>query len=343
MTNIVVSPEQCYEAIKETLQAGLVPVVKASPGVGKSWINQQIAKDFNLKLIDFRLTTADPTDLQGFPSHSKDGTRMGYLPPENIPLEGDSIPEGYNGWYLFFDEITSAFPSLQAASYKIMLDKMVGQHHIHKNCVIAAAGNLTTDKAITFQMSTALQSRLVHFTLQVNNSDWQKWALDYDIDYRIRAFLKWKPDLLHNFKPDHSDETFACPRTWEFASRFTKRHPDDIDTSTLICLAGTVGNGPAIEFQGFTKIYNKLPKMEDIQKNPDSIVLPEEPSVMWALSSLLCNKDNVNILPKVMPFVNRLPMEFQVWTLRGAIKIKPELLNVPEINAWKIQNADKLY
>jgi len=338
-----VSPKQCHEAMKRILMAGKVPYVKANPGVGKSHIAYAVAKEFNLFVIDFRLTTADPTDLQGFPNTTQNNTRMGYLPPEDIPIVGDKIPEGYDGWFLFFDELSQAFPSLQNASYKIFLDRMVGQYKIHKNCVMAAAGNLDTDQANTYRMSTALQSRIIHLQLTVSNDDWQLWALENDIDYRIRAFLKWRKPLLHNFKPDHVDDTFACPRTWEFASDLIKFDPDQIDNISLANLSGTIGSGPAIEFHGFTQIYDKLPTYASLLKDPKGTIMPDEPSVLYALASLISHEDNLDTVPNVMPFITRLPVEFQVWTLRDAIKKKPELLYDPVIEDWKIKYADRLW
>ena len=46
------------------------------------------------------------------------------------------------------DEFNSALPSVQAACYKLVLDRMVGQHHLHKKCFIVACGNKETDNAI---------------------------------------------------------------------------------------------------------------------------------------------------------------------------------------------------
>jgi len=54
---------QAVEAIKFYLQANLVPMLVGSPGCGKSEIIHQIANDFNLQLIDLRLSQCDPCDL----------------------------------------------------------------------------------------------------------------------------------------------------------------------------------------------------------------------------------------------------------------------------------------
>ena len=341
---MIVSPTDCLLAIERILKAGLVPFIKGSPGTGKSNLMAQIAKMFELKLIDNRLSTADPTDLNGFPAHTQNSTRMGYLPPEGdlIPLAHDPIPQGFNGWLLFFDELTAADRGVQAASYKVMLDRMVGKYHIHPNCLIAAAGNLDTDKAIVNKMSTAMQSRLVHLTLEVSNEDWQQYALDQDYDYRIRAFLKWRKPLLQNFKPDHTDDTFACPRTWEFASKLIKNRLklDSIDTAVLI---GTLGNGPAIEFKSFTDIFERLPSYEEIANNPLKVDIPNEPSILHALAALIAHEDHLKTIDKVMPFIERLPVEFQVWALRDAIRKDASILNNPAVDAWKIKFADRLY
>jgi len=42
----------------------LVPNLLGSPGCGKSALIHQIAEEFNLKVIDLRLSQCDPTDLK---------------------------------------------------------------------------------------------------------------------------------------------------------------------------------------------------------------------------------------------------------------------------------------
>jgi MoxR-like ATPase len=55
--------KELQEHIITILTAGLVPMVAGSPGTGKSEIIHQIAKHFNLYLIDLRLSQCDPTDI----------------------------------------------------------------------------------------------------------------------------------------------------------------------------------------------------------------------------------------------------------------------------------------
>lgn len=201
---------QAASIITKCILAKLVPMLVGSPGTGKSMIVHQIAKEYNLKVIDLRLSQCDPTDLLGMPSVMDN--RAGYYPMNTFPIEGDVPPKGYNGWLLFLDEFNSAPPSVQAAAYKLVLDKMVGAYHLHKNVAIVCAGNLETDNAIVQPMSTALQSRLVHLELVVDAKEWVEWASSNEIHHHITSYINFKPGNLYTFSPNHSDNTYACPR-----------------------------------------------------------------------------------------------------------------------------------
>lgn len=57
------TPRQTRRFIVEAISAGLVPFVQSSPGMGKSSLVKSIAKEHNLKVIDHRLSTSAPEDL----------------------------------------------------------------------------------------------------------------------------------------------------------------------------------------------------------------------------------------------------------------------------------------
>lgn len=325
-----VTPSKAIELVSLALRAKLVPMLHGSPGIGKSDIAKNVAKKFNLKLIDIRLAQCDPTDLNGFPK--LDGKKAGYVPMSTFPIEGDSIPEGYAGWLILFDELTSAPRSVQAASYKILLDRMVGDHSIHKNVAMMAAGNLESDGAIVEPMSTALQSRLIHLEVETNAKDWGTWAQTNGIDHRITSYIEFRPDHVYTFNPDHSDKTYASPRTWEFTHKLLQ--VTSINRETLPLLIGTLGEGVAREFYGFLQIHENLPKIEEIIKAPDSIAVPTEPSTQFAL----CGAIAANVTPAnceaLLDFVNRLPAEFQIVCVRGMLKRNPTVIKAPSFAPW---------
>ena len=317
--------------IAKYIQAKIVPMLTGSPGMGKSAIVKDIAKTYNLKLIDLRLSQCDPTDLMGFPSIQ--GQRAGYLPMETFPLEGDPIPEGYSGWLLFLDEFNSASIAVQASGYKLVLDRMVGQKNLHKHVAVVCAGNLETDGAIVNPMSTAMQSRLAHLELVTDVNQWLDWAYENGIHRFITSYIKFKPGNLYAFSPDHTDKTYACSRTWEFANRVLEVTDTD-DKDLLPMLAGVLSEGVAREFIGFTKIDKDLPKITQIMESPNSIRVPDEPSVLFALTGSISHHANKDNLAPLITYIKRLPKEFQVVTLRETVRRQKELVGHPAMQEW---------
>lgn len=343
-----VSVGQAKPLVLTTIMCGLVAMLHGSPAIGKSSVVHQIAAEQNLKVIDLRLSQCDPTDLLGFPTIDPVTKKAGYAPMETFPIEGDEIPINpetgvqYQGWLLFLDELPSAPPAVQAAAYKLILDRMVGVHHLHKKVALVAAGNLEGDNAIVHPMSTALQSRLVHLVTTLNHKEWIDWASGAGVDYRVTSFINFKPQALYTFDPNHTDKTYAAPRTWEFASRLIKKL--GLDSEQLLPLvAGTISEGVAREFLTFCKIFTELPSINDIINAPESFKVPQEPSILYALTgSIGAHADNKNI-DQLMKYVKRMPVEFQVVCLRDAIRRNKPLMTTAPIREWISGSASKLF
>lgn len=329
-------------AISRTLSAGLVPMIHGSPGIGKSEVVAQVAEKFNLKLIDVRLSQCDPTDLNGFPSVDPVTGRSSYFPMDTFPLEGDEIPKGYDGWLVFLDEMPSASRAVQAAAYKLLLDRMIGQRKLHKNVAMVGAGNLETDNAIVEEMSTALQSRLVHLEMRVDHKVWLDHAMARGVDHRITSFIQFKPDSLMNFDPDHTDRTYGCPRTWFFSDRLT-RGQEKVSHDDLPLLAGTIGQGLAREFVGFCQIHGDLPSLQTILSNPSAVPMPEEPSVLYALTGAVANHATPTNIGTLMGFISRMTPEFQVICLREVVRRDTTMLQNAAVSEWISRNATELF
>ncbi len=327
----------------DTFKAGLVPMIAGSPGLGKSDYLKSIADEFDLKVIDVRLSQADSVDLNGFPTIDKDAGVSRYIPFDTFPTEKMPLPEGKKGWLLLLDEINSAPNLVQAAAYKLILDREVGQEKLHEKVITVAAGNLSTDKAIVNKLSTAMQSRLVHLQVKADLPSWANWARkpENDIDYRVLAFLQFKPDLLHKFDPDHNDVTFPCPRTWHFLSRLVKGMKE-LTNDKLPLLAGTVGEGPAIEFKVFADIFETLPTKKQLIDMPEHVQISDDPSVKFALTALVANIADTDNIDPLLKFIERLPLEFQVICMQNIFQKSMELLQHPLVVKWKIAHASEL-
>lgn len=100
---IQVNVHKATNEVARAIRKKLVPMLVGSPGEGKSAIGQAIANMYNLKVIDVRLSQADPADLMGYPRIDDKTGKASYAPMDTFPLEGDVIPEGYSGWLVFFN------------------------------------------------------------------------------------------------------------------------------------------------------------------------------------------------------------------------------------------------
>lgn len=322
------TPRQVKQFVTDCLYAGLVPFVQSSPGMGKSTIMRAVAKDLQLKMIDHRLSTSAPEDLSGLPRFDEHGRAMFSPFAELFPLD-DAKPEpGTEGWMLFLDEFNSASKSVQAASYKLILDRMTGQRHLHERCVITAAGNLSTDRAITNPISTAMQSRVVHLEMQISFEEWlYDVALKEGYDSRIIAFLSQFPSKLMDFRPDHNEKTFCCPRTWEFVNRLiTDREVKD---ETAVLLAGTITSGTAVDFVQFTKVFHNLVTIAEIRKDPSNCRVPTDVGAKWAVISHMMEKITDDNFDDLSIYANRFTIDFRILFYRSILVRNPNLRQHP--------------
>lgn len=225
--------------------------------------------------------------------------------------------------------------------YKLVLDRMVGQAKLHNNVAIGCAGNLESSNAITTPMGTAMQSRLVHLVLEVSQEKWLNWAIDNNIDHRITDFIKFRPNLMNTFNPEHTEYTYACSRTWEFANRVMK-HSDNPDIFRPM-LTGILSEGVALEFVSYCQVYHSLPDLAKIATSPETVEVPSEPSILFAITGSLANKMNLDNAAQYMKYINRLPAEFRVVTLREAIRRTPKLISNPAIQQWALNTGQEFF
>ena len=334
--------KQLTDCLITTIKANLVPFIQGSPGIGKSDIVKTIVKQFNLELIDLRLSMCDITDLNGLPKF-EDG-KASFQPFDIFPLQDTPLPKGKNGWLLFLDEFNSASRSVMAASYKLILDRMVGNHKLHDRCVIVCAGNNDTDNAITTTMSTALQSRLVHLELEPTIKDWSTYAFKHNIRSEIIAYLSMNPNHLNVFDPDtqesRGEKTFACPRTWSFTDRLLKAYLGNRSESTLTeedyailypLLSGTITSSIASAFLAFCKVSASLPSIKDIVKGNSNVPIPDDESSKWFILTYLIKaaivdyKDNPIAIKNICSYVERFDNTFIIMFVSQISNIAPTL------------------
>lgn len=323
---------QVKEVLPILMKANIVPFLHSSPAQGKSSIVKQLAKKYQLELIDVRLTEMDSLDFNGLPS--LDNGKASYKAFDIFPLQDTPLPKGKKGFILLLDEFSSGLPSVQSACYKLILDRQVGQYKLHDKCKIIACSNLSTDNAIVFDMSSALVSRFAHFYIELSNTEWQEWAVSNGISPVITSFLSFKPECLYTFNPD-SSTPYASPRTWSMVNQILSKD------MPLFLLASLLGEGVAREFHIYIKLQNELPNIQDILDNPGTYPIPYTLDLQWAVQSMVVSHIHTDI-DKCVQYLQRLPSELHLVSLREIKGRHPELLAKPCITAWISQTHRKI-
>ncbi len=301
----------------ESLVDSKIPCfIWGSPGVGKSSLVAQIAKEKNMNFIDLRLSLLDPTDLRGIPFFNSEDKSAVWAKPEFFP-PSDSKEYGI----LFLDEINSAPPTIQAAAYQLILDRKIGEYTLPVNYAIIAAGNKETDRGVTYRMPTPLANRFVHLDFDLDFDSWKTWAYKANIDYRIISYLNYKKEDLFVFDPSSSKKAFATPRSWSFVNDILKSPlPKDL---YLEVISGTIGDDTANEFLSYLNIMKELPNIDDILNKKD-INIPTNNSVLYALCSGIIYKliqdNSIENIDTILEFSFKLPAEFSVLLIQDMQK-----------------------
>ncbi len=320
--------------------AGVVPQLNSSPGVGKSAIVKAFAKKHNLKLIDIRLSTCAPEDLNGLPHFDDDGKAVfkpfsvfplakDYPKGTDLPLNDEGVP--YAGWLLFLDEFKSAPRSVIAAAYRLVLDRQVGTHDLHRNVLIITASNLATDRAIVNDPGTAMQSRMAHLIIKVDADEWlQDVAYPQNYDKRIIAFINQYPSKLMDFDPKHQDLTFCAPRTWEFVNRILKVHKGP-EIELIPLLAGTITSLIATEFVEYCRVFDKIIDVNDILKDPENCRIPDDLSLQWATMASIGEHTTIKNFGDFCKYAERFTIPMRIMFYRQSLVRVP---GVADTSAW---------
>jgi len=328
-------PKQLNQAIKFAIKNKYPLLIKGSPGIGKTQILTQACLETGTELIVSHPVVSDPTDYKGLPFPTKDGTEATFLPfGDLLKLINADKPTVF-----FLDDIGQASSSVQASLMHLLLARRINGHAVSEHVVFLAATNRRQDRAAVQGILEPVKSRFAAILeLEVNVDDWVDWAIENNMPVELIAFIRFRPNLLHDFKPTADIINTPNPRTVAAVGMMMNAGlPKDTEYEMI---SGAAGEGFAAEFLGFLKIYRDLPDIEKLIADPENAIVPDEPSVLFAVCGALSAKGNKKNLSNIIKFTDRLPGEFQVLLIKDAIKRNKSLSNTKEFSAWAIDHAD---
>ncbi len=322
------NPQSAKRAITHLCKRKVPIFLWGPPGIGKSSIVAQIAKEEEIECIDLRLSLLDPTDLRGIPFFNTNDNSAVWAPASFLP--DGSKEKGI----LFLDELNTAAPMVQASAYQLILDRKIGEYTLPEGWSIVAAGNRESDKGVVFRMAAPLANRFVHLEMEVDANEWKKWAIKANIDTSIIAFISYRPDALFAFNTQKDEKAFATPRTWEYVNEILASKPDEDLLLTMI--KGSIGEELAASFLGFRSVEKNLPDIEDIL-NGKKVEAPQDSSSLHILSTALTmridDETRAKELNNLIMFTLDIPGEFAVMIIQD---LRDRSIELDYLSNWPL-------
>jgi hypothetical protein len=301
-TNIPsVTTETAIEVILAAYEAGKHPVMLwGPPGIGKTALVYQAAKQIGGEVVDFRLVTTEPTDLRGYPVVLRDAegnpTGMAWAPAALLPKDPD-----WKG-FVFLDELPQAPTMNMNASAELVYDRRLGNDYtLPPGAMVLAAGNRRNDRAGTIEVPTHMKNRLIHLDVKADPDVWCRWARRENLHEGLIAFIEANPRQFHVF--DKDTLAFPTPRSWHFVSDFLNRNDKPEVRRALI--GGAVGKGSAIELEAFLDKGKGVPSYEEIIADPKNAPTGSSENQAYALISMVASHAKEADLEAVCIYLGR--------------------------------------
>lgn len=335
---------ECATSGRKGFNDFVVPYFVGDPGVGKTAIPQIAAKDLELDYYQSIVAQYDAGVLAGLPFASKDedgNDTMVTLRPDHMPPLRDA-----NGNDLFaiwnLDELPQAFLAQQNIISQLVNQWKIGRHQVSRGVTMVATGNKTENRAGTTQMPTHLKDRLARFVIEPDADEWIEFAASNNVHYAIRSYIKEFPGHLHKF--DATAESCPTPRSWEKLSAFLKMNLKG-HTRTMALIA-QIGPEAGTNFETYLRIEDKMPKREDVIKNPESAPTfddPKDASILYMLLANLADCAKADNIGQMLKYAKRLKhADIFAWFLKDVILSHPELNKHKDIVQIKITHGARL-
>lgn len=320
--------------LKETLKS-LFPIqrtvcIEGAPGGGKTTIVHEVARELGVPCIERHMPTMLVEDFGILFPNGDD--MLHYKLPDWFPVKGQAPEAGI----LLFDDRNQAGSDLQKVLANICQARTLHGTAMPDGWMVVSTGNRQADRAGANRVLSHLRNRETVLELDTHIDDWTDWAIDHGVKPEIISFIRFRPNLLHDFDPQRDQN--ATPRSWvEGVSDVLGTVPADAEFE---CIKGAVGEGAAAEFVGFLKIFRKLPDPDLILQDPTKGEIPTDPATLYALAGALSARATVENLHQVVTYVGRMPPEFSVLCLSQAVRRDPDLTTTKAFTDWAVAHHD---
>jgi len=288
-----------FLSVAEVLPIESSVLLRGPHGIGKSQVVRQVAKSFNLPVIDRRLSQMTEGDMVGLPSTDGEVTR--FNPPDWFKRACT------NPVCLFLDEINRATPEVMQAAFQIVLDRELNGWKLHSETRVFAAVNNSAAYTVN-EMDPALLDRFWAIDLEPTVEDWLVWARSEDASGTPRVynvvsdFIAGNEKWLDSPKDAEPGKVSPSRRSWErLSDALTKGGITQLDEPAShplfypMCL-GYIGTEATIALNGFAKTIDSQVSGQEI--------LSDYSKVKRKVKKLGAEKQNI-LIDKVTTYITK--------------------------------------
>ena len=230
--------KQAKEEIKHTVQAYLskdafgeykIPAVRqrpvlliGPPGIGKTQIMEQIARECEIGLVAYTITHHTRQSAVGLPfikEEQYDGKTYSvteYTMSEIIASVYHKIEEGgRKEGILFIDEINCVSETLAPTMLQFLQCKTFGNQAVPEGWIIAAAGNPPEYNKSVRDFDMVTLDRVRCMNIEADLGVWKEYAREKRLNSAILSYLELRPKNFYRVEADVDGLQFVTARGWE--------------------------------------------------------------------------------------------------------------------------------
>ena len=196
------------------------------PGIGKTQIMEQIAKELRISLVAYTITHHTRQSAVGLPfiREREYGGRTysvtEYTMSEIIAsvyekMEQTGIREGI----LFLDEINCVSETLAPAMLQFLQGKTFGTHRLPEGWVIVAAGNPPEYNKSVREFDVVTLDRLKKIDVEADFPVWKEYAYLQGLHPAVISYLELRRENFYRVENTVDGKRFATARGWEDLSQ----------------------------------------------------------------------------------------------------------------------------
>lgn len=350
---VTLDPNECIGLLVDMYNHGIERTIlfRGSPGIGKTSIAKQAAEILRTRYPDFHCVVVNPSTLPadeigGIPDLVRDPnggvTSTDYALPKWFPI-ADTNPQ-WRGFIVLDDALQGA-GDIQKALANLTLARELRGYKLPKGAMVVVTGNRVEDKAGVARTLTHFADRMAWVNVKTGADQWiENFAVPNNLAEEVIAYImRHKDEKLNQFDPNV--EKCATPRTWAAVSDWVKYLNTITDTNRRARLAhsilsGELGQGEAITFWAFCKLYRELPNIADILADPEHHSIDYKIDVKYALAVAISQHIDKNTLGPALTYIDRIGPDMAALVVKMAMRRDRTITQSKAFVAWAVKNQD---